>query len=328
MTFPSTPRPARARAVRRWAGAAAVVVASSLALAGCSDDPTPVSDDTGTATEEPQPSETGSDAGQESDSGVPDRVTRRVGVPVGAGGVRHRGPGLLRRRRPRRTHRPVPRVPARRGRPADRGRPARRRRRPARRPGLPHPLARRGDQLGPGDRRGPPGRDPLRRVHRPPGRDVAARRQARRPAARLHAPGRAAGARAGAGAARGRRTALRAADRDAVRGGRGAAHPQPRQHHLARRGRHRQRRHPDRDGGGQLLRGQRAVPAPAGRQGDRARGLPVGGLDGQPAVPVRGGPAARRRHRRGRGPVRDRRPQRRRRGQRPGRSTPRRSPSE
>ena len=89
---------------------------------------------------------------------------------------------------------------------------------------------------------------------------------------------------------------------------RGAAHPQPRQHHLARRGRHRQRRHPDRDRRGQLLRGQRAVPAPAGRQGDRARGLPVRGLDGQPAVPLRGGPAARRRHRRGRGPVRDRRP--------------------
>ena len=42
MTFPTTPRPVRARAVRRWAGAAAVVVTSSLVLAGGSDDPTPV----------------------------------------------------------------------------------------------------------------------------------------------------------------------------------------------------------------------------------------------------------------------------------------------
>ncbi|MGF9754785.1 Gmad2 immunoglobulin-like domain-containing protein [Microvirga sp. 0TCS3.31] len=69
MTFPSTSRPGRTRAVRRWAGAAAVVVASSLALAGCSDDPTPVSDGTGTATEEPQPSEPGS--GQETDPASP-----------------------------------------------------------------------------------------------------------------------------------------------------------------------------------------------------------------------------------------------------------------
>lgn len=60
MTFPTTSRPdrpARPRGVRRWAGAAAVVVASTLALAACSDDATPVSDETGTATEEPQPSE-------------------------------------------------------------------------------------------------------------------------------------------------------------------------------------------------------------------------------------------------------------------------------
>ncbi|WP_299927462.1 Gmad2 immunoglobulin-like domain-containing protein [uncultured Nocardioides sp.] len=56
MTFPTTPRPAWPHAVRRWAGAAAVVVASSLALAGCSDDTAPVSDGTGTATEDTQPS--------------------------------------------------------------------------------------------------------------------------------------------------------------------------------------------------------------------------------------------------------------------------------
>ena len=81
MTFPSTSRPARARAVRRWAGAAAVVVASSLALAGCSDDPTPVSDDTGTATEDPQPSETGSEAGQESAPASPTESPAESGSP-------------------------------------------------------------------------------------------------------------------------------------------------------------------------------------------------------------------------------------------------------
>ena len=81
MTFPSTSRPARARAVRRWAGAAAVVVASSLALAGCSDDPTPVSDDTGTATEDPQPSETGSGAGQESAPASPTESPAESGSP-------------------------------------------------------------------------------------------------------------------------------------------------------------------------------------------------------------------------------------------------------
>jgi hypothetical protein len=81
MTFPSAPRPARARAVRRWAGAAAVVVVSSLALGGCSDDPTPVSDDTGTATEEPQPSETGSAAGQESDPASPTESPAEPGSP-------------------------------------------------------------------------------------------------------------------------------------------------------------------------------------------------------------------------------------------------------
>ena len=62
MTFPAPARPARARGVRRWAGAAAVVVASSVALAGCSDDPTPVSDDTATATEDTQPDQSGSDS--------------------------------------------------------------------------------------------------------------------------------------------------------------------------------------------------------------------------------------------------------------------------
>jgi hypothetical protein len=69
MTFPTTPRPARPHAVRRWAGAAAVVVAGSLALAGCSDDPAPVSDDTGTATEDPQPDEQAS--AQESSPATP-----------------------------------------------------------------------------------------------------------------------------------------------------------------------------------------------------------------------------------------------------------------
>jgi len=81
MTFPTTSRPVRARAVRRWAGAAAVVVASSLALAGCSDDPTPVSDDTGTATEDPQPSEPGSGSGQESDPASPTESAAASGSP-------------------------------------------------------------------------------------------------------------------------------------------------------------------------------------------------------------------------------------------------------
>jgi hypothetical protein len=55
MTFPTASRPARARGVRRWAGAAAVVVASSLALTACSDDAAPVSDET-TATDDATPS--------------------------------------------------------------------------------------------------------------------------------------------------------------------------------------------------------------------------------------------------------------------------------
>ena len=59
MTFPAPARPVRARGVRRWAGAAAVVVAGSVVLAGCSDDATPVSD-TGTATEGTQPDQSGS----------------------------------------------------------------------------------------------------------------------------------------------------------------------------------------------------------------------------------------------------------------------------
>lgn len=68
MTFPAPARPVRARSVRRWAGAAAVVVASSLALTACSDDPTPVSDDTGTATEDPQPDPSGSESPSPSES--------------------------------------------------------------------------------------------------------------------------------------------------------------------------------------------------------------------------------------------------------------------
>ncbi|WP_416957221.1 Gmad2 immunoglobulin-like domain-containing protein [Nocardioides sp. T5] len=67
MTFPTTPRPARPHAVRRWAGAAAVVVASSLALAGCSDDAAPVSDET-TATDDATPSESPSESPAETPS--------------------------------------------------------------------------------------------------------------------------------------------------------------------------------------------------------------------------------------------------------------------
>lgn len=68
MTFPTTSRPARPRGVRRWAGAAAVVVASSLALAGCSDDdPTPVSDGS-TATDDSTPSESPAESPAETPS--------------------------------------------------------------------------------------------------------------------------------------------------------------------------------------------------------------------------------------------------------------------
>ena len=61
--------------VRRWAGAAAVVVASTLALAACSDDPAPVSSETGepTATDDAQLSESspGSPTGSPTSSQSP-----------------------------------------------------------------------------------------------------------------------------------------------------------------------------------------------------------------------------------------------------------------
>ncbi|HEX5919157.1 MAG TPA: Gmad2 immunoglobulin-like domain-containing protein [Nocardioides sp.] len=90
MTFPTTSRPARARGVRRWAGAAAVVVASSLALAACTGDGTrPASDETGTATEEPQPSdpapEPGSASPAESPAASPEPSDEPAGSEAAAG---------------------------------------------------------------------------------------------------------------------------------------------------------------------------------------------------------------------------------------------------
>jgi len=71
MTFPSAP----ARRVRRWAGATAVVAATTLALASCTGDGTrPASDEAGetTATDGAQPSESPAESPSESPSEAPD----------------------------------------------------------------------------------------------------------------------------------------------------------------------------------------------------------------------------------------------------------------
>ncbi|NPD05899.1 hypothetical protein HN031_14505 [Nocardioides sp. zg-1308] len=71
---PTTSRAVLARAVRRRAGAAVVVVATSLVLVACGEDPRPVSD----STSEP----TASDGAQQSESPSPSPVESSTGTPT------------------------------------------------------------------------------------------------------------------------------------------------------------------------------------------------------------------------------------------------------
>ena len=286
MTFPSARTPAR---VRRWAGAAALL-AGCVALAACSsDDPVPASGDVAAPTKKPRKSPSGKPSAQPSSgSASASSEPASTAVPVYYVGD---GPGG----RPvlfREFHR-VDR------RPADRGGTAGGRRRRARRPRLPLAVAAGRDHLGAARPTACCVVDiALRRLHRAPRRHVQARGEAGGPAAGLHAAGRAAGARSRAGHARRQRPPpLRPVRRRALRAGQHAAHAQPGQHHLARRGRHGHRRHPDGHRRGQLVRGLRPVPADRRRPGGRARGLPGRGLDGRQALPVRGrAPPRGRRH--------------------------------
>ncbi len=91
MTFP-TRRPAR----RRWAGATVVVVASTLALAGCSrsDDPAPASGSTGVPTQTVSPSPSG-EPSSEATSASPTEPASAA-VPIYWAGDGPSGPALFR----------------------------------------------------------------------------------------------------------------------------------------------------------------------------------------------------------------------------------------
>ena len=226
MTFP-----ARRPSVRRRARASAVVLLCTLALAACgNDDPVPTSGDTRRARHaghgqaeavavEPSETPTSSPTGDDDGTAVP-----IYWVGDGPGGE----PRLFRE-----FHRVQgnPLTEAARlvmggGQPDD----------PDYRTLWPQHGGRRRRR----DRRDPARADPRRRVHRAPRRDDEARRRAGDAAAGLHAAGRAAGARPDPGQAR--RLGLpapRAAVRRALRAGERARDAQPRQHHLARGGRHR-----------------------------------------------------------------------------------------
>ncbi|MBC2934181.1 Gmad2 immunoglobulin-like domain-containing protein [Nocardioides sp. zg-1228] len=73
--------------VRRWVGAAAVVVASTLSLAACSADPAPVSGEASqpTATDDAQPSSPGSPTGSPTSSRSPSGSSGSPSAPSAAG---------------------------------------------------------------------------------------------------------------------------------------------------------------------------------------------------------------------------------------------------
>jgi hypothetical protein len=95
MTFPTIP----ARGVRRWAGAAAVVLASTLTLAGCTGDgQRPVSEETSnqpTGTGTPKPTDEPTSAPTEEPTETPTDAAGTA-VPVYFAGDGPRGPALFR----------------------------------------------------------------------------------------------------------------------------------------------------------------------------------------------------------------------------------------